>query len=59
MSEKQESGFEPIPRAPGYCVAAGHNAPAYLCVPKDQRYRHVCPACGKVQYVYASVPLIC
>ncbi len=38
-------GFEPLPKEQ-VCNNPGHNVPMHLCVPANQQYRHVCPACG-------------
>lgn len=47
----ERSGFEDLPRDTR-CKHDEHGPPTMLCVPEGQRYRHVCPACGAVSYLY-------
>ncbi len=42
---EDKSGFEPLPKEQ-VCNHPGHNVPMHICVPANQQYRHVCPACG-------------
>lgn len=50
-NSRPHSGFEDIPIRE-ICRDRGHAAPNMLVVPNGKRYRHVCPACGAVQYLY-------
>lgn len=48
--------FEPLP--PGErtasCKHPEHAPPMYLYVPDGVRFRHECPACGDVTYIYPA-----
>lgn len=51
------SGFEPIPVSfpPTWlCRDLRHNPPTMISIPAGQRYRHVCPSCKVLSYLYHS-----
>lgn len=45
------SGFEDLP-PDTRCRSDEHRPPNMICVPEGKRYRHICPACGAVSYIY-------
>ena len=55
-SAPQESGMEDIPKGHWRsCSDPNHiPGPMLLYIPPGKRYRHVCPLCGNVTYIYGS-----
>lgn len=54
-STRPKSGFEPDPESQSEpCRDPGHEAPTHLYVPAGQRYRHVCPGCGRMVFLYPA-----
>lgn len=58
----EQSGMEDYPEHKGWtsegikiCINIEHNPPNFIRVPQGKRYRHVCPTCGAVQYIYPSM----
>jgi hypothetical protein len=49
-NKEKESGFFDLPNT-NRCMHPEHNPPTGICIPQGKGYRHVCPACGKVQIV--------
>ncbi len=50
-SKKIESGFESCEDHLN-CLDSSHNPPTMMVVPAGKRYRHVCPSCKEIRYVY-------
>ena len=58
-SKDNESGFEDYPAFPWQesrtqCPDSRHDPPGMMVVPDGKRYKHTCPTCGKVSYIYPS-----
>lgn len=55
---KARCGLEPIPRDMIWslptCRNPEHQPPGMVCVPNGMRYRHVCPGCERVSYIYGQ-----
>lgn len=48
-------GLEPDPDfQENRCMHPEHNPPMYICIPYGQRYRHVCPECGKTTLIRSN-----
>ncbi len=57
LNHKPQSGMEDDPAQrealTGRCRHPNHDmGPMYIVIPPGKRYRHVCPACGGVQFMY-------
>lgn len=53
------SGFEDLNEPKNWhdydrCLDQEHSPPSHIYIPVGKRYRHVCPTCRNVQYVYSS-----
>jgi hypothetical protein len=48
------SGFEDDPRINQNCTSNFHEAPNMIVIPQGKRFKHVCPDCGHIQYVYPN-----
>lgn len=55
----KESGFEdwsPLDfGGDRLCYDENHNPPMHLVVPEGKRYRHVCPTCKQIKYLYPKI----
>lgn len=59
-SNRFGSGIEPIPEGfpPTWnCFDTQHSPPTMLSIPSGYRYRHVCPSCRLLSYVYPTEAL--
>lgn len=59
MNKKEKSGMEDLPKDDYFnikllCRDPRHNPPAMIVIPKGKKYRHICPSCGEVYYLYPS-----
>lgn len=60
MKNNNESGFEDwfppnFEDRDHYCNDIDHNPPMNLLVPLGKRYKHICPTCKKIQYLYPTI----
>lgn len=46
-------GYFKLPE-PRTCTNPFHTPPMHIYVPPGMGYRHICPACGRVQEIYGS-----
>lgn len=58
MNKKEKSGMEDLPEGQFsvrlLCRDPQHNPPTMIVIPRGKRYRHVCPSCGVVSYLYPA-----
>jgi len=45
------SGFLDLPTEERACPDPRHDPPGHMVIPQGKGYRHVCPACGRVQEI--------
>ena len=54
INKELRSGFEDDPIILNACQSFQHRPPSHIHIPLGRRYRHVCPDCGYITYIYPN-----